>query len=153
MYQQISETEAIIMAKDINDKSTLIGRVITLMLDSSIYLNDTLAEVRQMLTAPIFTDQAMIMVNDGKVTGYCSWAFLSDEAEKKYIADSNSLEITDWKSGDNIWLIDVITPFDNGTALLNEARKVAKRRGLNGRTIKFKRYKDWKNFQVREVRV
>jgi cytolysin-activating lysine-acyltransferase len=151
MYQQISDSEAIIMAKDIGDKMTLVGRVITLMMDSEIYLNDTLLDIKRNITAPIFVDQAMIMVANGKVTGYCSWAFLSDEVEKKYIANSNSLEVADWQSGENIWLIDTITPFDNGTALLNEARKVAKRRGLGGKTLKFKRYKDWKNFQVREV--
>lgn len=150
---QISETEAIIMAKDISDKMTLVGRVITLMMDSDIYLVDTLMDLKKMLVAPIFTDQAMIMVKDGKITGYCSWAFLSDEAEKRYIADSNSLEVLDWNSGDNFWLIDVITPFDNGTALLNEARKMAKRRGHGGKKIKFKRYKDRKNFQVREVTI
>jgi cytolysin-activating lysine-acyltransferase len=150
---QISETEAIIMAKDVSDKMTLVGRVITLMLDSEIYLVDTLMDIKKNIVAPVFTDQAMIIVQDGKVTGYCSWAFLSDEVEKKYIADSNSLEILDWKSGDNFWLIDVITPFNNGTALLNEARKMAKRRGLGGKKIKFKRYKDRKNFQVREVTI
>jgi cytolysin-activating lysine-acyltransferase len=150
---QISETEAIIMAKDVSDKMTLVGRVITLMLDSEIYLVDTLFDVKKNIVAPVFTDQAMIIVQDGKVTGYCSWAFLSDEVEKKYIADSNSLEVLDWKSGDNFWLIDVITPFNNGTALLNEARKMAKRRGLGGKKIKFKRYKDRKNFQVREVTI
>jgi cytolysin-activating lysine-acyltransferase len=150
---QISETEAIIMAKDVSDKMTLVGRVITLMLDSEIYLVDTLFDIKKNIVAPVFTDQAMIMISDGKVTGYCSWAFLSDEVEKKYIADSNSLEVVDWKSGENFWLIDVITPFDNGTALLNEARKMAKRRGLGGKKIKFKRYKDRKNFQVREVTI
>ena len=150
---QISETEAIIMAKDVSDKMTLVGRVITLMLDSEVYLVDTLQDIKKNIVPPVFTDQAMLMFKDGKVTGYCSWAFLSDEAEKRYIADSNSLEVLDWNSGDNFWLIDVITPFDNGTALLNEARKMAKRRGLGGKKIKFKRYRDRKNFQVREVTI
>lgn len=151
--QQISDTQAIIMAKDVSDKMTLVGRVITLMLDSDVYLVDTLLDLKKNIVAPVFTDQAMLMVTNGKVTGYCSWAFLSDEVEKKYIEDSNSLDVLDWNSGDNFWLIDVVTPFDNGTALLNEARKMAKRRGLDGKKIKFKRYKDRKNFQVREVTI
>ena len=141
------------MASDIQDKMSLISRVICLMLDSDVYLPDTLYNIKKQLIGPIFQDQALIMVRDGKVVAYCSWAFLTEEAEKRYIADSNSLQVTDWKGGDRVWLVDVIAPFNDGTRLLNATRKLGQKLGHTGKKIKFKSYKTARSFDIREVRL
>ena len=39
--------------------------------------------------------------------GYTNWAFLSDDAQKRYLSTS-FLNSNDWNSGDNVWHIDTI---------------------------------------------
>ena len=154
MIDKVKETTAkIVFAETITDKMTLMGRAITLMLDSSIYLPDTLYAIKKNLIGPIFKNQALIGIRDGKVVGYLSWAFLSADAESRYIADSNCLELTDWNSGDRVWLIDVVAPFGDAGMMLSEIRKQADLHGFSGQTVKFKKYDNNNKFQIREVKL
>lgn len=145
--------EVVIPASSIDNKMGLIADIICLMLDSQVYLVDTLYDIKKNLIAPIFQDQALVMIRDEKVIAYCSWAFLSEEAEKKYLQNSNSLEITDWTSGKNIWLIDVVSPYGDAVKLLDYTKKLGKVLGLEGNKIKYKMYKDAKTFKIGEVKL
>jgi hemolysin-activating ACP:hemolysin acyltransferase len=42
-----------------------------------------------------------------EVIAFTNWAFLSDEAQNRFISTSK-LEPNDWKSGNNVWHIDTI---------------------------------------------
>lgn len=149
----ISQEEAIIPASNIENKMGLIADVICLMLDSQVYLVDSLYDIKKNLVAPIFKDQALIMVRGDKVVAYCSWAFLSDEAEARYIENSNSLEITDWTSGENIWLIDVVSPYGDAVKLLNYTKRLSEVFGFKGSRLRFKNYKDAQTFKLGEVKL
>jgi cytolysin-activating lysine-acyltransferase len=50
---------------------------------------------------------------------FVSWARLSEEAEKKFIT-TQKLSPADWKSGDRLWLVDVVTPFGNQDRIFKE---------------------------------
>jgi hemolysin-activating ACP:hemolysin acyltransferase len=145
--------ETIVPASSVADKMSLVGRVITLMLDSEAYQSSSLYHIKKLLIAPIFKDQALIVVKDQKVIAYLSWAFLNEDAEQRFIA-GQGLEITDWLSGDNIWLIDVISPFVDPRFLLNYTRALGEVVGHKGKTIKFRRYNpETQQFDVREVKL
>lgn len=47
----------------------------------------------------------------GNPLAYASWANLDLAAEAKYLLDPNSLDASDWKSGDRMWFIDWVSPF------------------------------------------
>lgn len=150
----VSETQQMIIpASNVDNKMGLIADVICLMLDSVVYLPDTLYDIKKNLVGAIFKDQALIMIQDSKVVAYVSWAFLSPEVEKKYIKNSNSLDVMDWNSGDNLWLVDVVSPYGDTVQLLNYTKHLAKAIGYKGKTIKFKSYKTADNFQIREVKL
>ena len=42
-----------------------------------------------------------------EVIGYTNWAFLSDDAQKRFIS-TGKLNQEDWKSGDNVWHINTV---------------------------------------------
>jgi len=42
-----------------------------------------------------------------EVIAFTNWAFLSDDAEKRFISNGK-LAASDWKSGNNVWHIDTI---------------------------------------------
>lgn len=156
MKYEIKKNEVIVTPDHFTDKTALFGRIVTLLMDSEIYLPDTLRDIKKYLAAPLFTNKCLLYFRDTTLVGYCSWAFLTEEAENRYIAHSNSLEITDWGFGDRLWLIDVAAPYGGKDAitLLNTARKHAVTHlGAKGKRLKFKRYYDVTNYKVQEVEV
>ena len=52
--------------------------------------------------------------------GVAIWAKLSEEAEAK-LERGERLEAQDWKSGDRLWLVEMISPFATPQNKLNEA--------------------------------
>ena len=50
---------------------------------------------------------------------YVSWAFLSEEAEETFVATQN-IAPKDWNSGDNLWIVDVLTPFGGTSKVFQE---------------------------------
>ncbi len=58
----------------------------------------------------------------GLPTAFVSWARLSEEAEQKYI-NTQKLAPQDWKSGDRVWLIDVVAPWGGQDAIFKEIKE------------------------------
>jgi cytolysin-activating lysine-acyltransferase len=147
------DNSLIVAASSIADKMSLVSRVITLMLDSEAYLYDSLYNLKKLLIAPIYKDQAFVVVENSKVTAYASWAWLTEEAEQRFIA-GQGLEVTDWSAGDRLWLVDVISPMKDPMFLLSFTRQIGEKYGHKGKTIKFRRYNpETKAFDVREVKL
>lgn len=42
-----------------------------------------------------------------EVIAFTNWAYLSDEAQKRFISTAK-IKSEDWRSGTNVWLIDVV---------------------------------------------
>ncbi|UOA26413.1 toxin-activating lysine-acyltransferase [Pseudosulfitobacter sp. DSM 107133] len=70
----------------------------------------TMANLRSAFEAPIALDQYRIFRFDGVPRGLITWARMSAEAERKYVA-GELLDPEDWQSGDRLWLIDMIAPY------------------------------------------
>lgn len=68
---------------------------------------------------------------------YASYAFLSDEAERGFIQGTRKLQQTDWISGENLWLVDVI---NFGGPLLRILQQM--KRQHPGKRVKFRRNYD-----------
>lgn len=75
--------------------------------------------------------------------GYAVWALLSEEAEAKLLAGAETgtggrLRPDEWKSGDRLWLVDMVVPKDNKAgdimkACMTELFTTA----LKGKAVKF----------------
>lgn len=95
------------------DKFTTLGKVIWLWSYSSLHRRWPLESAIHYIIPAIEKEQCRLIVDqNGMPRGYTSWAWLSSEAEKRYILDPNSLSYNDWNSGDRLWFIDFIAPFD-----------------------------------------
>ncbi len=70
----------------------------------------SVANLRAAIEPPILFGQYRIFRFDGIPRGLITWAHLSAEAEARYVAGGH-LRPADWKSGDNLWLIDLIAPY------------------------------------------
>ncbi len=70
----------------------------------------TMANLRSAFETPIALDQYRIFRFDGVPRGLITWAWMSAEAERKYVS-GDLLDPEDWQSGDRLWLIDMIAPY------------------------------------------
>jgi cytolysin-activating lysine-acyltransferase len=56
--------------------------------------------------------QFAVFIENDRVIGYVSWAYLDEATEYKYIQNQGQpLALSEWKSGDRLWIIDWFTPF------------------------------------------
>jgi len=76
-----------------------------------------------MTIPPIALGQFRLWRKSGLPLAFGSWAYLSDEAAARAKNDIRRLSPIDWKSGDNLILMDLIAPFGVGEAAMRELRE------------------------------
>ena len=74
-----------------------------------------IATLKGAVVPPLMADQFKIFRFDGVPRGLFTWARLSPEAERRYVSGAPLLE-SDWRSGDHLWIIDLIAPYRGMTA-------------------------------------
>jgi cytolysin-activating lysine-acyltransferase len=50
------------------------------------------------------------------------WASVSEEVEARLAAGNARMRPQDWKSGDRLWLVEVIAPFGKGEEMVEDLR-------------------------------
>lgn len=100
-----------------------VGQVLGLMLASPAHRHLFLSDLEWLVIPPILLQQFRLFRKDGRVIGYASWAFLSAEAEARMTEGSRRVAPADWRSGESLWLIELVAPFGGGEAMLAELRE------------------------------
>lgn len=100
-----------------------IGHAVWLMSRSPLHKHLMITDIEWLVTPPIMLGQFHLWERAGNPYGFASWAFLGDEAEERIVTNGiRRLMPTDWKSGDQLWLIDFICPFGGQEALIEELK-------------------------------
>ncbi|MBU6338512.1 MAG: toxin-activating lysine-acyltransferase [Rickettsiales bacterium] len=90
----------------------LLGDVTALFLNSDYHKNFRIVNMWKEVVVPLTNGQYRIYYNKQNLpTVFVSWAFMSDEVSEKYQTGNYSLNHDEWKSGNNLWLMDFIAPF------------------------------------------
>ncbi len=84
--------------------------ILKLCLGSEVHRQWFVKDIERLFIKPLEDDLARLFYRDGKIIGFGSWAFLSDEVQDAFKSGSRKLQSEDWKSGNNIWVIDAIAP-------------------------------------------
>ena len=71
------------------------------------YKNSNNKDVYYHIQPSINCNQYKIFQDDQGIYGFVNWAYLSKEVEKSYIKTSKIYK-NEWKSGDYLWLYDII---------------------------------------------
>ncbi len=100
----------------------LFGEIAWLYTQSPLHKDWAVKSLEQWILPAILTRQCRLYKRDGKPIAYVSWAYLSEEAEKRYVRASRDLHPKDWKSGERGWLIDVIAPFGDAKEVTRDLR-------------------------------
>lgn len=107
---------------DGNSNMQLLGEVMWLMAHSPIHRSWPIESLMQWVTPALLHRQCRVYRRQGKPIAYVSWAYLSKEVEEAYVLNPSGLQPKDWKSGDRIWLLDVLAPFGGSRAIARDLK-------------------------------
>jgi cytolysin-activating lysine-acyltransferase len=104
-------------------KIPLLGPVTWLMLQQATGRQTLLGELEWRVMPALMLDQAKLYLKDEAPVAFVSWAKLGEEVAQRYQTAPHQLTMADWASGDQIWLVDVFTPFGGAQEVLKDLRE------------------------------
>jgi cytolysin-activating lysine-acyltransferase len=110
-------------ARKVLGKIPLLGPVTWLMLQQAAHRHTLLSELEWRVMPALVLDQAKLYLKDEAPVAFVSWAKLSEEVAQRYQAAPHQLTLADWTSGDQLWLVDVFTPFGGAQEVLKNVRE------------------------------
>jgi hemolysin-activating ACP:hemolysin acyltransferase len=96
-------------------------------------MNDN--ELRLYLMPSMNLKQCMKIYDNDKLTGFANWAYLHHLVEKRF-KKSGKIMATEWRSGNNAWLIEVVS-IKNTRELTKKLYNYFKERTLIGNCVKW----------------
>lgn len=108
--------------KKSDEKLHLMGEILYLMSASSVHKYFRVVDITNNILPAIELNQYRIYRNSSRPVGFVSWAYFSDELEKKYTNYPTILKLEEWKSGNNLFLIDFIAPFGHAKKIIRDLK-------------------------------
>jgi len=87
----------------------MLGAVVRLCDGVTPYDRYTIADIHRLFLPPIVLDQCWEFVSRGMTCGFVSWALFDDERAQAFF-EQRPIVHDDWCSGDQLWVIDWISP-------------------------------------------
>lgn len=99
------------------------GPVIMLYMQSSHRRYQFISDLEWLLLPPLIAGQCKLYMKKEYPISFISWAFLDESTEKKMLQNGGKLRPEDWKSGDRLWIIDIVAPFGGVENMLKDIQK------------------------------
>lgn len=71
-----------------------------------------IADQDWLLMPPLVLDQCKLYMKGEVPWAFCTWAFVSDEVNARLGSSIPKIAPHEWKTGNHLWLIDVVAPFE-----------------------------------------
>lgn len=131
-------------------KFSAVGKIAWLWMNSPLHRPWTVDLLSRFVLPAIESDQYLLIEKDGFPVAYCSWAFLTQNAEVKYLIDPSHISAQDWVGGDRLWFVDWVAPFSSADSIAMKNQLVEMFPHSLARAIRVKR--DKTNARVMEFR-
>lgn len=83
-----------------------------------------LADIEWLVMPPLTLGQYRLFYGEGKPVGVALWAYVTETVEQR-LSGGGRLGSGDWRSGDRLWLVELIAPFGQQEAMLEDLRTTA----------------------------
>ncbi|OGT91057.1 MAG: hypothetical protein A2514_09320 [Gammaproteobacteria bacterium RIFOXYD12_FULL_61_37] len=103
-------------------RDQLIGEIVGLMLGSEMYRRYFINDIGAVFLPPIHLNQFRIYRQGERPVGLVTWAWLTEETERKYVAGKYNLRPEDWNAGDLGWIIDFMAPFGHAAKIVHDLK-------------------------------
>ena len=98
----------------------VLGQVVWLMMQSPSHKHLFMNDLEWLVVPPLLARQFRLFRQKGMPVGFASWAYLNDEADERMSNGTRKLQPGEWKSGEHLWLLDIIAPFGGSDRFVNE---------------------------------
>ena len=82
-----------------------------------LWFDNSLKEIFYHIYPSLILGQYKVHTDEDGLYGFRNWAFLSEEAEQKYLK-TREIDFNDWNSGDRTWVIDTIFKRKHNDAMI-----------------------------------
>lgn len=100
-----------------------LGEVIWLMMYSAGHKHFFVTDLEWLAVPPVALRQFRLWRRNNLPVAYASWAYLNEAAEARLMQGVRKLAPNDWKSGDRLWLVDLVVPFGGTEEVMKELRE------------------------------
>lgn len=107
-------------AQQVVDKLPLLGPVAWLMMQPGPGRLAFVGDLEWRIMPPLLLDQAKLYLRDGMPLAFVTWAHLSDTVAERYRRPPHHLAPSDWRSGDQPWIVDLFAPFGGAGDVLRD---------------------------------
>lgn len=83
-----------------------------------------LGDLEWLVMPPLARGQYRLFYAEGKPIGVALWGFVSETVEQRLSAGGR-LGAHEWRSGDRVWLVELVAPFGQQEAMLEDLRSTA----------------------------
>ena len=100
-----------------------LGKIVWLMGHSDHHNIYRVNDLFELIIPPIASQQFRIWEGKSHPDGFMTWAWLSDEDSEEYQKGNKDIDRYDFAGGNNLWIIDMVMPFNNTKSLLSEGKQ------------------------------
>lgn len=97
--------------------SHILGEMTWLLSQSPLHRVFEIGDLEWLIMPALIHEQFYVFRDGDQPVGLAFWAYCNAEAQEKLsrgmIEPENRLTLQEWKSGDTIWLVDLVAPFTN----------------------------------------
>ena len=124
--------------------SEVLGEITWLMSQSPLHKQLFISDLEWLVMTPMLLQQFRLFYDQSKPIGVVFWASVSEEVEARLGTGSGWMRPQDWKSGDRLWVVEVIAPFGKAEEMVRDLKKALFEQrkikvvalGGNGREVK-----------------
>lgn len=147
MRQKMTPTD---FEKESCPNFSVLGKMAWLWMSSPLHKPWTVDLLSQFTLPAIESNQYLLIERDGFPVAYCSWAFLDQNTEVKYMINPSHIRAEDWTGGDRLWFVDWVAPFSRHDSIAMKNQLIEMFPHSLARAIRVKRCKT--NARVMEFR-
>jgi cytolysin-activating lysine-acyltransferase len=101
----------------------LFGEIVWLFSQSPKHKNFFVSDLEWLVMTPILLRQFRVFYAPDRPIGVALWAYVNDTVEERLKSGHARLAPADWKSGETLWLVDIVAPFGGHDAMIKDLKE------------------------------
>ena len=103
--------------------SEVLGEIVWLMSQSPLHKQFFISDLEWFVMTPTLLQQFRLFYATDRPIGVVLWAFVNDEVAERLAGGTTKLRPQDWKSGDQLWVVEVIAPFGGAEEMVKDLKE------------------------------
>jgi len=103
--------------------SQVLGEIVWLMSQSPLHKQFFISDLEWFVMTPVILQQFRLFYDQDKPIGVVLWASVDSEVSARLAQGGGKMRPQDWKSGTELWAVEVIAPFGGAEAMLRDLKE------------------------------